>query len=342
MPGRCVVGVDLGGTNVRASAYWEDGSSAGGKFSLPSRAQDGLEATVSAIAEVIHQAAASAGERIEAIGLAIPGHVQDRTGLVRWAPNFGSVDSAGVFRNWVNIPLRDLLKEKTPAPIVTGNDANLAALGEYRFGTGRNSAKCLVMLTIGTGIGGGVVMLPESVGGKAEGPLLLLGANSGGAELGHMVIHAGGLDCNAGSYGAIEAYCQRDSIVARAVHRLKRGRKSLVNDLVGGDLSKVSPKILTDAADQGDELAQEVWAEVGTYLGYGIANCINVFAPDVMPIGGQIAKAGEWLLGPARRAARNAAIPSLFEDVNIVQAEQIEDAGMMGGAALALESTRWS
>ncbi|MBX3119360.1 MAG: ROK family protein [Fimbriimonadaceae bacterium] len=335
MQDRFVVGVDLGGTNVRACAYSLDGVPAGPKFDQPSNAQSGTDAIIQSIADVVRLAVSSCQSRPEAVGIAVPGHIDMRTGVVRWAPNFGE-ERDGVFYSWFDVPLGALLSPHIDIPIFLGNDANLAALGEYRFGSGKNSAKCLVLLTIGTGIGGGVVMTPDCVQGTASGPLLLLGANHGGAELGHTMIQYGGLDCNAGTYGPIESYCQRDSIVKRAVHRLQRGRPSIMREMIGGDLSKVTPKIIDSAADEGDELALEVWHEVGTYLGAGIGSLINVFAPDVFAIGGQIAKAGEHLLGPARRSAANVAVPSLWSDVNVVQAEQIDDAGMLGGAALAM------
>jgi glucokinase len=206
---------------------------------------------------------------------------------------------------------------------------------------GLNSANCLVLLTIGTGIGGGVVMRPVALHGDVRGPAMLLGGNQGGAELGHMILAHGGADCNAGSYGAMEGYCQRDAIIGRAIHRLNRGRTSILRDLVGGDYSLVSPQLIAVAAERGDEMALEIWDEVGTWLGVGIGSLINIFAPDVFAIGGQIAKAGELLLAPARKTARNIAIPSLFKDTKIVQAEQIEEAGMLGGAALALETMQW-
>lgn len=332
---RFVVGVDLGGTNVRACAYSLDGSPAGPKFEQSSNAQNGTAAIVESIASVILRAIDTAPKTPEAIGLAVPGHVDMTSGLVRWAPNLGE-ERDGVFYSWFDVPLGQLLGSRLSVPIYLGNDANLAALGEYRFGSGNNNAKCFVMLTIGTGIGGGVVMMPESVQGTATGPLLLLGANHGGAELGHTMIQYGGLDCNAGTYGPIESYCQRDSIIKRAVHRLQRGRSSIMRDMVEGDYSKITPKVIDAAADKGDELALEVWQEVGTYLGAGIGSLINVFAPDVFAIGGQIAKAGEHLLGPARRSAANVAIPSLWSDTKVVQAVQIDDAGMLGGAALAM------
>ena len=116
----------------------------------------------------------------------------------------------------------------------------------------------------------------------------------------------------------------------------------MISDLVDGDLAKITPQIISVAADQGDVVAIEVYREVGEMLGVGIGNFINVFAPDIFAIGGQIAKAGKWLLDPAIATAQNVAIGSLFADCKIGIAEQIEDAGMLGGAALAFEVLRWS
>ncbi|HVT13651.1 MAG TPA: ROK family protein [Fimbriimonadaceae bacterium] len=338
--GPCVIGVDLGGTNVRACAYYEDGTPAGERADNPSKGQSGTEAILGAIAQTVRQAADSAASKPEAVGIAVPGHIDGQRGVVVWAPNFGET-RGGVFYNWENVAIGEPLSKATGLPFYCGNDANLAALGEYRFGSGRNEANCLVLLTIGTGIGGGVILRPVALQGDVRGPAMLLGGNQGGAELGHMILMHGGLDCNAGSYGAMEGYCQRDSIVRRAVHRLNRGRESLLRDMVDGDFSKVTPQLISQAAEKGDEMAIEVWREVGTWLGVGIGSLINIFAPDVFAIGGQIARAGDFLLEPARKTARNIAIPSLFKDAKIVQAEQISDAGILGGAALALEAMKW-
>ncbi len=332
----CVIGVDLGGTNVRAGAFYEDGTPAGPKFTHPSRAQEGTNAILDAITGTIRQAVSASETTPVAVGMAVPGHIDNGAGVVRWAPNFGETID-GVFRYWENVPLKQPLAKALDLPIELGNDANLAALGEYQFGVGRNRAKCLVLLTLGTGIGGGVIMSPDAVEGYARGPLMLVGGNKGGAELGHTIVDADGLDCNAGSYGAIEAYAPRDAIVKRAVHRLRRGRSSIINDLVEDDLSKVTPRIISEAAEKGDELAIQVYAEIGRYLGISMGSFINIFAPDILAVGGQIAKAGDFILGPARKAARDVAIPSLFSDVEICMAEQLEDAGMLGGAAMALQ-----
>lgn len=338
-----MIGVDLGGTNVRAQAIWPNGTVAGRRkapFSLPSRGQEGTDAIIEAVSTVIRQAAESAKAPVLGVGLAIPGMVDNRKGMIRWAPNFGQKEG-GVFVPWEDVPVRELLEAAgVAAPIFMGNDANLAALGEYDYGIGKGTAACLVMLTLGTGIGGGVVMGPSSVQGRASGPLLLLGGNQGGAELGHVMVNDGGPDSSAGGYGTIEAYCQRDAIVRRAQLKLVRGRASLLFDLCHQHPGRITPLMISQAADLGDEVALEVWSEVGHYLGLGIGNFINIFAPDKFAIGGQIAKAGQHLLQTAVRSASAVAVPALFRDCEIRLAQQIDRAGILGGAALAVESLK--
>jgi glucokinase len=327
-----VVGVDLGGTNVRAQAVAADGSLQGPLVSRPSFGQDGQQRTLAALSQAVEQACE--GRKPEAIGIALPGHVDDAAGRVIWAPNFAETRD-GVAYGWRNVNVRSALSAQFGCPVLLGNDANCAALGEYRFGAGENKAQCLVLLTVGTGVGGGVVLGPGSVMGAATGPLLLLGGGKMGGELGHVLIRQGGLDCNAGSYGALEAYCRRDAIIQRARHRIQRGRKTALWDMVEGDLSRLTPKLLTEAADAGDAVAIDIWREVGVALGAGIGSLMNVFAPDVFAIGGQISGAGEWLLEPARLEARYIALPQAFEACRIVAAQRVDDAGLLGGAAAA-------
>jgi len=337
----CVVGVDLGGTNVRACAYFENGAVAGKKFENPSRGQDGVQAVIEATASTIQQAISAAPTKPTAIGLAIPGHVNHTTGVVRWSPNFGR-EVNGVFEPWKDVPVREPLSKLVDLPLFMDNDANMAALGEYRFGTGNNDSNAFVMFTLGTGVGSGIILSPDSVLGDAKGPLIVVGGNHGGAELGHTIINVDGLDCTAGTYGTLEAYCQRDAIIRRAQYKLVRGRQSLLNDLCEGDYSQITPRLISEACDQGDLVSQETFREIGTFLGVGIANAINTFAPDIVAIGGQVSKAGKWLLEPAILSAQNNAISSLFNDCTIVPAQHVEDAGMLGGAALAIEGTKWS
>lgn len=333
----CVVGVDLGGTNVRAQALYADGTVAGPRVETASHAQSGPDRTMDQVALAVEEAASAADQTPICVGLAVAGHVDDEAGMVRWSPNLGQ-EIDGVFYYWKDVPVRALLANRMDRRVVLVNDANAAALGEYMFGSGKGTASCLALFTMGTGIGSGVVLGSPAVQGGSSRPLLLLGGNKGGVELGHMVVQRGGQSSNAGAYGSLEGYCQRDAISARAVYRLLRGSPSCLTELCGGDLSLVDPRMLAQAAEAGDALALEVWQETGGYLGVAVGNVINAFSPAIVAVGGQVAKAHRFFLDAAVREARNTAIPSLFADAKIIPAEHIDDAGLLGAAAVASQS----
>lgn len=330
-----VVGVDVGGTNARASAVGEDGTLLTPVWEAPSRGQEGSEATAQAVAHLIREVVESIGYAPGAIGLAVPGHVEGLT--VRWAPNLGHYD-AGKFHPWKDVPFGEMIGAGFGVPVVMGNDANLSALGEYFYGTGRGKAKSLVMITVGTGIGGGVVLHPGSVVPSMAKPAVLIGGNGGGAELGHTVIVYNGKPCGCGARGCLEAYCKKDAIIARGHRALQEPDSFLLKEMTKDPSHPLTPLLLFQSAEQGDPGAQRVWRETGTYLGIGLGNFINIFAPEVIAVGGNIARAGEWLLAPARESASTVAIPTLFQDVRIVQAERLSDAGILGASALAWEA----
>jgi glucokinase len=336
-----IVGVDLGGTNVRAAVVAADGGLAGPAATHSSQGAAGAAATAGAVVRAVRDAITGAGrspDAIRAVGVAVPGHVDGAAGVVRWAPNLGETRS-GVFEPWRDVPLAALVGEGLGRPVVLGNDANLAALGEYRFGSGRGATGGLVLLTLGTGIGGGVVLTARQVQGGAPWPggVLLVGAGGGAAELGHTVVLAGGPRCGCGAAGCVEALANRDAIVARARARVRHAPGSRLEALAGGDLARITPQLVSEAAAAGDEVALGVWAETGRYVGIAVANLVNTFDPEVVAIGGQIAKAGEPLLAAVRRAARDHAIPTLFAGCRIAVAQRIDDAGILGGAALAAQ-----
>lgn len=342
-PERLVVGVDLGGTHVRAAVVAEGGKLLSEPVQNPSEAQAGFECTLHAITRTIQEALRNANltlEAVEAIGMAVPGHIDGERGIVRWAPNLGEIRK-GVFQEWREVPLSKVVQDELGLPVYLGNDANLAALGEYYFGVGRGEAQGLVLLTLGTGIGGGVVLTRAQVQGSAnwEGGVVLVGANGGGAELGHTIVLANGPRCSCGAMGCLEALAKRDAIVERARQKLRRRQHhSILEELCEGDGNRLSPRLIAEAAAQGDELALEVWDETGEAIGIAVASFINIFNPEIVAIGGQIAKVGEPLFRAIRRAARDHAIPTLFEICRIVPAERIEEAGILGGAALALQA----
>ncbi len=341
---RYVIGVDLGGTNVRAAVVDRQGAIGGEPVQQPSRAQEGFPATLEAILHTIEGAIRSAGvarHAIQAIGMAVPGHIDTARGMVRWAPNFGEWRE-GLFHEWREIPLGEAVQQRVGIPVWMGNDANLAALGEYYYGTGHGQAKGLVMLTLGTGIGGGVVLTREQVQGNAnwQGGALLIGAGGGAGELGHTIVLLSGPRCGCGAMGCIEALAKRDAIIERAREKVRREPNSLLAQLCAGDPTRITPKLVSEACEQGDPIAREIWEETGFYLGVAVASFINIFNPEVVAIGGQIAKAGAVLFDAIRRTARDYAIPTLLEMCRIVPAERIEDAGILGGAALAWQASQ--
>jgi glucokinase len=286
-----VVGVDLGGTNVRAAVVGRDGTLLAPPVQYPSRAQEGFALTLEQITRAIREAIAAAGVSPAAIGMAVPGHIDAMRGVVRWAPNFGEMRGE-VFEVWRDVPLADAVQARLNLPVVMGNDANLAALGEYYYGVGRGTARGLVMLTLGTGIGGGVVLTRHQVQGNAhwEGGVLLVGLSGGAGELGHTIINFAGPRCGCGARGCIEAYARRDAIVELAREQARRNPNSLLNRLTEGDPAKITPALVSEAAAQGDPTAHAIWREVGYYLGIAVASLISVFNPEIVASVGRLPK----------------------------------------------------
>lgn len=336
---QAVVGVDLGGTNVRAGVLTHGGELITPPVQNPSRAQEGFERTLAQILQTVEQAIDQAGvprEAIGAVGMAVPGHIDSAGGVVRWAPNFGETKN-GIFEAWRDIPLAEAVQAPLKLPVVMGNDANLAALGEYYYGVGRGTAKGLVMLTLGTGIGGGVVLTKDQIQGSAhwEGGVLLVGMSGGAGELGHGIIDFHGPRCGCGAQGCVEAFARRDAIIELAREMMRRHPESQLDALAQGDPAKITPALVSQAYEQGDPVAEYIWEQIGTYLGVAITSYIHIFNPEIVAIGGQIAKAGEPLFRAIHRTVRAYAIPTLLENCKIVPAERIDDAGILGGGALA-------
>jgi len=324
-----VVGVDLGGTNVRAAVV-DKNEKIVGQARNPSDAKMGAARVIEQTALTVRQAVFEAGlkpEDIGAAGMAVPGHIDTREGLIRWSPNFGeTVD--GQFRMFLDVPFRGPVSDAMGIASYAGNDANVAALGEFRYGAGRH-VQDMVMYTLGTGIGSGVI----------SSGMLVIGSTGGAAEIGHHVIVAGGDVCSCGVRGHLEAYCQRDAILRRAAnHESLRATLGLPTTegvaSMSEDEKRDLPRRLSELAAGGSADAKAVWKETGYYLGIGIANVINIFNPTVVVIGGGIRRA-EGLMEAAEESMRRHAIESLARTCRIVEAALGEDAGVMGAAELA-------
>jgi len=313
---RCV-GVDIGGTNIRAGVV--DGAGhIQGEARRPALADAGLRAAVARAVDATAEAIENAGyttKDISAIGLGVAGALRSKEGICVFSPNFA--DSRGV-------PILPPMRDAFGLPAVMLNDVAVQTLGEHQFGAGRGYSQ-MVMITIGTGIGGGAIIDGE----------LRIGATEGFAEVGHMTILPDGPFCGCGNRGCWEALAGRDAIVRRAVGKIQQGAKTVIADMVDFRLGSVTPALIAHAAEQGDEVAVEVLEETGYYLGIGIANLIQLYNPEVLVVGGGIAQAGRWLFEPILRTVRARAHMVPAATCRIVLSQLGDDAGVIGAAALA-------
>jgi len=323
--GRWVVGVDIGGTNVLVGLV---SVTTGEAVSLRSRATEalqGAERAVSNIARMVNEAIAETldkrgGTREDILGMGIgsPGPLDLEAGIVLDAFNLG----------WKDFPLRDQLSEAVGLPATLDNDANCATYGEWWQGAGRG-ARSLVGVTLGTGIGGGVIL-----GGR-----LVHGASGSAGELGHTTISFTGRRCKCGNYGCLEAYASGPNIAARAVEGLEAGAESVLLDLVQGDMEAITAVTVYEALVLGDEYAHEVMLETAKILGAGISNVINTLNPEVVVIVGGVTRAGDHLFVPLRSEVRRRAFKSSVEACRIVPGELPETAGAIGAAGIFMAQT---
>jgi glucokinase len=315
-----ILGVDLGGTNVRAAVLDRNGRSLG-SGRAPSHALEGVDRTVAQIAGAVDSAISASGidrSDIAGLGIGVPGHIDPTGKNVRWAPNF--YEDGVPYRD---IALADRIAAATGFQVLMGNDANVAALGEFRFGAGR-AVRTMVMLTLGTGIGGGIIL-----DGK-----LWTGSSGGAGEIGHIIVAAGQRG-GAAAFGSLESMGQIAAIVERAARKVSLGRKTV---LAENDWHLLTPKAIAEAAAGGDAVAIETFEETGYYVGLGVASIVNLLNPEMVVIGGGVAQAGELILDPIRRSALANGVRTMVESCPIVPAELGDDAGIFGGASLVLDA----
>jgi glucokinase len=244
-------------------------------------------------------------------GVGAPGPLDTKSGIVLLTPNLG----------WVNMPLRQRLQDGLGLRTALDNDANCAVLGEWWRGAARGT-RMAVGLTIGTGIGGGII-----IDGK-----LYHGASDIAGEIGHMTIDANGRRCKCGNYGCIEAYASGPNIALRAVEALESGAESSLPSYVAGDLQKVTAQTVYQAAQAGDEVALEVVRDTAKFLGAAVASLINIFNPEAVVIMGGVTLAGESLFEPLRREVSRRAFKPAVQVCRIVPGELTGVAGVYGAA----------
>lgn len=310
-----VIGVDLGGTKFMAGLFNDENDLLAKEY-VP---VDSLspEQLLAALAETVGALAASSDLPVRGVGYGIPSTIDQRRGMVVVTCNLPLKD----------LPMRDEMRARTGLPSFIDNDANVAALAEQRLGAGRGAVSDLVMVTLGTGFGGGVIL-----GGR-----LMNGSIGAAGELGHMSIAHEGPPCvapNCPGIGCIESFCS-GSALARDVrdHVAANPGSAIARAVAAGEPGR--GELVVRLATAGDGDAQRLLARLGEHLGVGLANFVNIFNPEMIVVGGGLSAAREWILPVATRVMRERALPPGNEQVQVVSASFGAEAGMVGAALLA-------
>jgi glucokinase len=309
--GRRAIGIDIGGTKIAGLLVDEDGTV------HERRERDTPAEDVHATLEQIQAVGAELAKGAAAIGIGAAGMVDFEAGVMRSAPNLA----------WREVPIRDLVSERLGLPCLLDNDANAAAWGEFRFGAARRYEEAVLVVTVGTGIGGGII---------ADGALYR-GAHGFAAEIGHFIVEPDGPRCGCGNRGCWEQVASGQALDRLGAEAAREDGTILIARMAAGN--PVTGRYVADAARQGDATARAIFDRVGRRLGEGIAGLVNVLDPEAVVVGGGVAEEGELILDPARRAFLEAVeAPDHRPDIPILQAALGNDAGAIGAAALALES----
>lgn len=312
------VGIDLGGTNIKTGIVDEQGKIIA-KSSIPTKSERTADEVAFDMAfEVLNIVKANKISMDELVGVGIgsPGAINSGAGIVDYSPNLG----------WYNVPIAELILKRVKKPVKVSNDANVAALGETLFGAGKGY-KDTILVTLGTGVGGGVV-----IGGK-----LFEGNESKGAELGHSVIVVNGQQCGCGRRGCFEAYSSATALIRETKEAMLRDRGSKMWDFVGGDIDKVDGRTAFETEKQGDATAKLVVNNYVLYLSEGLLNLCNIFRPEAIMLGGGVCAQGDNLLN--RLKTRMQALHYGYQGtppVDLLIASLGNDAGIIGAAALLM------
>jgi glucokinase len=313
-----IVAVDLGGTLIRTAQMDRKGHIFA-RVREPIHANRGREYTLPAVIDAIRRVLPTDRDRLAAVGICVPGPLDPWKGIIINLTNIPG---------WEMLPFRDILSDEFGVPVWLGNDANVAALAEQRFGAARGLSD-VIYITVSTGIGGGIIVDNR----------LLLGAQGLGAEIGHMTIEVDGPRCRCGNIGCLEILANGPAIARDAAAAVRAGRASLLPELSGGDLDRITARLVNEAAQRGDSLAIEILNRAGFYLGVGVVNLMHIFNPAMFVIGGGVTKAGNLLFGPMRETVQQRAMrPAYWENCPIVRADLGDDVGLLGALALVLSS----
>lgn len=311
-----LIGIDLGGTEIKAGLVDKEGNILI-KSSIATKVGRDYRLIIEDMKNQIEKLISDYGKSIrdiESIGIGAPGLMNYKSGYVIYCTNLF----------WNNVPLGVILKEHFKKPVYIENDATVAGFAENLFGSTRNVSDS-VFITIGTGIGGGVIVSNK----------IYRGSHFAGSEIGHMIIGENFYDCNCGNNGCLETFASATAMVKYAIRRLEKDNiKSVILDKAEGKKENLNAKIIFDAAKQGDMLAKETVDRMIKYLSIGIINVCNILDPEIIAIGGGVSKAGEYLIERLKAQVGNMYFTSNIKYADIVPAQLGNEAGIMGAAFL--------
>lgn len=311
------IGIDLGGTNIKSSIFTKD-------FKLiqqrrdPTHANEGSDIVLPLMLDNIHQLLKSSNidiKDVECIGIGVPGLLDRFTGVSKFSPNF---------LNWENVNVTSFFEEKLHVPTYIDNDVRMNLYGEWYFGAAKNK-KNVVLLTLGTGLGSGVV-----IDGR-----VIYGATSCVGEIGHMNMYRDGRKCRCGSSGCLGRYVSAIGLVRSIREKIEAGEKSILSEWTNNDLDKITAQMASKAFDEGDKVAVDTFRETGEILGFGLVNVINLYNPEIIVVGGGMSAAGERLLKSAREVIDTHALKISREVCELVTAKLGDSSGMLGAAIYA-------
>ncbi len=317
-----ILGIDLGGTKILTAVVNAQGKILSYDDSTTPAAQ-GPEEVIQAILASASRALAQVGvatAELGAIGVGAPGVSNPETGILFTSPHLPG---------WQDVPLRDIIGKELGKKAFLINDATAAALGEFCFGAGQG-AHNFIYITLSTGIGGGIIINDK----------IYTGAFGAAGEVGHMTIDDDGPLCDCGNRGCWETLASGTALAREARQQIKEGAKTSILDYADGDMEKVTAEVVYTAAQTGDNLAKELIARTGYYIGVGLANLVNIFNPELIVIGGGLSNIGDMLLGPAFKVAGERAFKEAYQAVRFATAELGRNSGVLGAAAFALREMK--
>ncbi|NIP31822.1 MAG: ROK family protein [Candidatus Dadabacteria bacterium] len=300
------LGIDVGGTNIRGAIITENGEVIE-RHKTASEAKKGIGTLINNIEKFFHH---FSNYNLQGVGIGIPGIIDQKKGLLTQAPNI---------KNAKDYPIKKALLNKLNLPIEIENDANCAALGEYWIGESKKVSS-LIILTIGTGLGGGIILDDK----------LWNGSNGMGGEIGHMTINPEGPRCNCGNYGCIESY-----VSAEAIRRIVGETEDLKQQLINIKKEDI-PEELMKLALKKNKIAVKIWKDLGKYLGLGIANLVNILNVEMVIIGGGLSNAWELFIKQTKDEVKKRGLSGPVENLKIKKASLGDDAGIFGACYLAI------